>query len=183
MTTPERLVGVRGDYLFDTLVSAVRGHLGIRASDLVDLARARDLTVPTGDPAARGPEWAALLEALAGVAPLPSGAGRPLHLMAIVRDLIDVVEGPSVPAAPALFSMMIDCPRCFSVALASARMATSVVPPAGQGTIIVTGRVGKFCACAAAQQAATTIAAASGVTPTTRFIGLPPRRGGLEAAA
>jgi hypothetical protein len=99
VTTPERLVGVRGDYLFDTLVSAVRGHLGIRAGDLVDLARARGLTVPTGEPAARGPEWAALLEALAGVEPLAAATGRPLHLLPIVRDLIDVVEGPSAPAA------------------------------------------------------------------------------------
>src|SRR5262245_3245135 len=40
-------------------------------------------------------------------------------------------------------------PRCLSVADASARIATSVVPPAGHGTTKVTGREGKFCACAA----------------------------------
>src|SRR5262245_30850177 len=40
-------------------------------------------------------------------------------------------------------------PRCFSVAAASARRPTSVVPPAANGTIIVTGRLGKSCACAA----------------------------------
>jgi hypothetical protein len=99
VTTPERLAGVRGDFLYDTLVSAVRGHLGIHAGDLVALARERGLTVPAGEPAARGPEWAALLEALAGVEPLASAAGRPVHLLAIVRDLTDLVEGPSLPAA------------------------------------------------------------------------------------
>src|SRR5262249_49351253 len=49
--------------------------------------------------------------------------------------------------------MTIGCPRCFSVALASARRPTSVEPPGGQGTMRVTGRVGKFCAGAGGTQA------------------------------
>src|SRR3954468_13849003 len=59
-----------------------------------------------------------------------------------------MLAGPMVPPAPGLFSITIGCPRCFSVALASARMPMSVEPPAGQGTISVTGRVGNCCACA-----------------------------------
>src|SRR6266849_6547264 len=54
--------------------------------------------------------------------------------------------GPSTPAAPGLFSMVIDWPRCFSVVGASVKKKTSVVPPGGHGTMKVTGRVGKFCA-------------------------------------
>src|SRR5262245_19713616 len=57
--------------------------------------------------------------------------------------------GPSVPAAPPRFSMTSDWLRCFSLAVASARMTTSVVPPAGHGTIRDTGRAGKVYACAA----------------------------------
>src|SRR5688572_2576157 len=40
--------------------------------------------------------------------------------------------------------MTIVCPRYFSVAVASARITWSVEPPAGQGTIKVTGREGKL---------------------------------------
>src|SRR5215472_2000106 len=47
--------------------------------------------------------------------------------------------GASVPEPPGRFSMTIDCPRCFSVAVASARMPTSVVPPAGHGRMRVMG--------------------------------------------
>src|ERR1044071_2552133 len=68
-------------------------------------------------------------------------------------------DGPSVPAAPARFSITIDWPRCFSVAVASARSAISVEPPGGHGTIKVTGRVGNCCACAVVANAA--MAAAS----------------------
>src|SRR3954452_14809140 len=60
-----------------------------------------------------------------------------------------MLAGPMVPAAPGRFSITIDWPRCFSVAAASARMPMSVDPPAGHGTIKVTGRVGNCCACAA----------------------------------
>ncbi len=55
-----------------------------------------------------------------------------------------MLAGPIVPDAPGLFSITIFCPRCFSVASASARMPMSVPPPAGHGTIKVTGRVGKL---------------------------------------
>ena len=72
----------------------LRGHLGIRSGELVALARERGLTAPAGDPAARGPEWAALLEALAGVTPLPA-AGPAVELLPLVRDLIDLAEGSS----------------------------------------------------------------------------------------
>ena len=47
-----------------------------------------------------------------------------------------------MPPAPALFSTTIVWPRYFSVAVASARITWSVDPPAGQGTISVTGRDG-----------------------------------------
>jgi hypothetical protein len=79
-----------------------------------------------------------------------------------------------VPEPPGRFSMTIDCPRCFSVAAASARMPTSVVPPAGHGTMRVTGRTGKFCACAAPIHA--TNPAASTMPYTMRFMGLSWRR-------
>src|SRR4051812_22349120 len=59
-----------------------------------------------------------------------------------------MLAGPMVPPAPGLFSITIGWPRCFSVALASARIPMSVKPPAGHGTISVTGRVGNCCACA-----------------------------------
>ena len=55
-----------------------------------------------------------------------------------------MLPGPSVPAAPGRFSITIVWPRCFSVAVASARIAMSVEPPGGHGTISVTGRVGKL---------------------------------------
>src|SRR5262245_18390488 len=60
-------------------------------------------------------------------------------------------------------------PRCLSVADASARIATSVVPPAGHGTTNVTGRVGKFCAWMAPPNSAATSAAAKAL-----IIALPP---------
>jgi hypothetical protein len=99
MATPERLVGVRGDYLFDTLLPALRGHIGIRSGELTILARERDLTVPTGDPAARGPEWAELLDALAGATPLAAADGKSIALLPLVRDLIDLEEGSIAPVA------------------------------------------------------------------------------------
>src|ERR1044072_9198258 len=69
-----------------------------------------------------------------------------------------MLPGPSVPAAPGRFSITIDWPRCFSVAVASARIAMSVEPPGGHGTINVTGRVGNCCACAAVANATTAAA-------------------------
>ena len=95
----ERLAAVRSDDLFDTVLPALRGHFGIRSGDLVQLARARGLTVPTGEPAARAAEWLALLETLTGVEPLPSAGAGPVHLLDIVRDLTDLVEGGVAPAA------------------------------------------------------------------------------------
>lgn len=95
----ERLVAVQADDLFDTLLPALRGHFGIRSGDLVELARARGLAVPTGEPAARPAEWLALLEALAGVEPLAAAGTGPIRLLDIVRDLTDLVEGAAAPAA------------------------------------------------------------------------------------
>jgi hypothetical protein len=99
MERPERLAGVRGEYVYDTLLPALRGHLGIHAGDLVALARAHGLVVPTGEPGARGPEWLALLEALAGVTPLAAAAGKTIGLLPVIRDLTDLVEGPVAPVA------------------------------------------------------------------------------------
>ena len=70
-----------------------------------------------------------------------------------------MLAGPSVPAAPGRFSITIGWPRCFSVAGASARIAMSVEPPGGQGTISVTGRVGNCCACAVVASAMNAAAA------------------------
>src|SRR5262245_53154611 len=67
----------------------------------------------------------------------------------------------NVPPAPALFSITIERPRCFSVAVASARTATSVVPPGAQGTIKVTGLDGKACAFAKRVAAGSTAAPAA----------------------
>jgi hypothetical protein len=79
-----------------------------------------------------------------------------------------MLAGPIVPAAPGLFSITIFWPRCFSVASASARMPMSVPPPAGHGTIKVTGRVGNCCACAIPANATTT--AASSMARFIRFL-------------
>jgi hypothetical protein len=99
MEVGERLAGIQTEYFFDTLLPALRGHIGIRSGDLVTMARERDLTVPTGDPAARGPAWADLLSALAGVEPLAAAEGRPVLLLPVVRDLTDLVEGSVAPVA------------------------------------------------------------------------------------
>jgi hypothetical protein len=91
--------------------------------------------------------------------------------------------GPSVPAAPGRFSIVIDCPRCFSVAVASARITRSVVPPAGHGTISVTGRDGKLCA--SAPDAAKPTAAADRTAMILRCTAFscPPRHDNLRRAA
>jgi hypothetical protein len=70
--------------------------------------------------------------------------------------------------------MTIGCPRCFSVALASARRPTSVEPPAGQGTMRVTGRVGKFCAGARGTQAVKATMAAKTAAKALHFMAFPP---------
>src|SRR5215467_15049698 len=82
--------------------------------------------------------------------------------------------GPSVPAAPARFSITIERPSGFSVAVASARITMSVVPPAGQGTINVTGREGKFCACATLLAAINASATARSEVRMDRLIVSPP---------
>jgi hypothetical protein len=94
----ERLATVDAAMLFDVLLPALRGHFGIRSSDLVDLARERGLTVPPGEAAARPAEWQALLERLAGVEPLAAGE-EPVRLLDIVRDLTDLVEGSVAPTS------------------------------------------------------------------------------------
>jgi hypothetical protein len=53
-----------------------------------------------------------------------------------------MVAGPTVPLPPALLSTTIGWPRCLPAASAIARMAMSVEPPAGHGTISVTGFTG-----------------------------------------
>src|SRR5262245_63607435 len=57
--------------------------------------------------------------------------------------------------------MTIDRPRCLSVAVASARSATSVVPPGAQGMMNVTGLDGKACAFAKRVVAGSTAAPAA----------------------
>src|SRR3954469_11981571 len=76
-----------------------------------------------------------------------------------------MLAGPSVPAAPGRFSITIDWPRCFSVAVASARIAMSVEPPGGHGTISVTGRVGNCCACAMVERIKMAAASSSLMSP------------------
>src|ERR1700694_1342921 len=60
------------------------------------------------------------------------------------------------PPAPVTFSTTTVCPRLFVIRSAMIRAIVSVGPPAENGTTIVTGRVGKFCANAALQQAIAT---------------------------
>jgi hypothetical protein len=57
------------------------------------------------------------------------------------------------------------------------RMPTSVAPPAAHGTISVTGRAGKLCACACAAPALTAKAnpAVRTVAKTLRFTAVPSR--------
>jgi hypothetical protein len=47
-----------------------------------------------------------------------------------------------VPAAPPTFSMMIGCPSTARIFSPRNLATVSVAPPAGNGTIIVIGRVG-----------------------------------------
>src|SRR5205085_3845082 len=63
-----------------------------------------------------------------------------------------------LPPAPVTFSTTTVCPRLFVIRSAMIRAIVSVGPPAENGTTIVTGRVGKFCADAVQQN---TIAAAN----------------------
>ena len=60
-----------------------------------------------------------------------------------------MVAGPTVPPPPALLSTAIGWPMIFDALSAIARIAMSVDPPAGQGTISVIGLVGYSCAPAA----------------------------------
>src|SRR5258707_14973197 len=64
-----------------------------------------------------------------------------------------MVAGPTVPPPPPLLSMAIGWPMCFDALSAMARIAMSVDPPAGQGTISVIGLEGYSCANAAPQSA------------------------------
>src|ERR1044071_5684473 len=94
-------------------------------------------------------------------------------------------DGPSVPAAPARFSITIDWPRCFSVAVASARSAMSVEPPGGHGTISVTGRVGNCCALALAANAMSAAAVRNSlliVCPVFETLNALVRKGGQSVA-
>src|SRR5438105_6708941 len=51
-----------------------------------------------------------------------------------------------LPPAPVTFSTTTVCPMLFAIRSAMIRAIVSVGPPAENGTTIVTGRVGKFCA-------------------------------------
>ena len=51
---PERLAVVDAAMLFDVLLPALRGHFGIRSSDLVDLARAHVAAYEVGRRRAAG---------------------------------------------------------------------------------------------------------------------------------
>src|SRR6185295_4464798 len=57
---------------------------------------------------------------------------------------------PSAPPAPARFSTTTDCFSSRPSASATGRATVSATPPGGNGTIIVIGRSGHDCACAAA---------------------------------
>src|SRR5512140_3093632 len=50
------------------------------------------------------------------------------------------------PPAPARFSTTTGCPSEASISLAASRPSRSPVPPAGKGTMSLTGRVGQVCA-------------------------------------
>jgi hypothetical protein len=50
-----------------------------------------------------------------------------------------IVAGPSVPEAPGLLSTTMGWPRIFAIASAMARIAMSLEPPAGHGTMSVIG--------------------------------------------
>src|SRR6202022_4444699 len=69
-----------------------------------------------------------------------------------------MVAGPTVPPPPALLSTAIGWPMNFEALSAIARIAMSVDPPAGQGTIRVIGLVGYSCAPAAAPASAPSVA-------------------------
>jgi hypothetical protein len=53
-----------------------------------------------------------------------------------------MVAGPTVPPPPALLSITMGCPRTLDALSAIARIEMSVDPPAGHGTISVTGLMG-----------------------------------------
>src|SRR5690606_20269154 len=53
-----------------------------------------------------------------------------------------------VAPAPGLLSTTTGCPRTWDSGCASARASTSVVPPAGNGTIRLMGLLGQACAMA-----------------------------------
>ena len=65
-----------------------------------------------------------------------------------------MVAGPTVPPPPALLSIVIGWPMNFEALSAIARIAMSVDPPAGHGTIRVIGLVGYSCAPAPAPTSA-----------------------------
>src|ERR1700704_5289803 len=69
-----------------------------------------------------------------------------------------MVAGPTVPPPPALLSIVIGWPMNFDALSAIARIAMSVDPPAGQGTIRVIGLVGYSCAPAAVPASAPSVA-------------------------
>src|SRR5258708_22609065 len=69
-----------------------------------------------------------------------------------------MVAGPTVPPPPALLSTAIGWPMNFEALSAIARIAMSVDPPAGQGTIRVIGLVGYSCAPAAVPASAPSVA-------------------------
>src|SRR5688572_10868641 len=61
-------------------------------------------------------------------------------------------SSPIVEEPPGRFSTTTDCPRSSLNRGASMRNTTSVEPPGAYGTMIRTGRVGKFCASVTAGQ-------------------------------
>ena len=68
-----------------------------------------------------------------------------------------------VEPAPVTFSMIMVCPSDARMPSAKIRPSVSVGPPAGNGTIIVIGRDGKLCACAALEPQSTANAATNDV--------------------
>src|SRR5262245_66577038 len=73
------------------------------------------------------------------------GGGADDHGVAVGRRLHDFRR---MPPAPPTFSMTTGWPSTSASRLETMRASTSVPPPGGNGTTIVTGRAGQACAAA-----------------------------------
>src|SRR3954463_11289710 len=83
-------------------------------------------------------------------------------------DAREASDAPTVPPAPPRLSMISCLPVCLANCAPSGRANASVPPPAGNGTIIVTGLTGHAAFCARAKGAAAAAAAAANPRRTAR---------------